>query len=105
MWDEGVALGAEQVLLAAEQLEVTLRTEQTVPEHLLKHFAKRIWELRAAIVAPDRLLEKLHQRMQVVQNNIDVLDHYRAGGFRFENRGVSLLLPIEPDPLHPEADW
>jgi tetraacyldisaccharide-1-P 4'-kinase len=105
MQDPGVAIVAEQqaaeqvaeqVLVAAERLEVTLRTERSVPEHLLKHFAKRIWELRAAIGCPDRMRTKLHQRMVVVQNNMDVLDHYCAGGFRFENRGVNLpLLPEE----------
>ncbi len=105
MQDERITIGAEQVLRAAEHLEVTLRTEQTVPTRLLKHFAKRIWELRVAIVMPDRVLETLHQRMAVVQNNMDVLDHYLAGGFRFENREVSSPLPTEPEPLGPEADW
>ena len=105
MQDERITIVAEQVLGAAERLEVILRTEQTVPEHLLKHFAKRIWELRATMIGPDQMLEKLHQRIQTVQNNMAVLDHYLAGGFRFENHGVSSPLPIEPDPFYPEADW
>jgi hypothetical protein len=105
MQSEGVAQVAEQVLAAAEMMEVTLRTEQTVPPHLLKHFAKRIWELRAAIGDPDRALERLQQRIGIVQNNMEVLDYYRAGGFRFEQSWVSLPLLDEPDPSDSETDW
>jgi hypothetical protein len=86
MQDDSVTVTAEQVLQAAEVMESRLRWAQTVPEHLLKHFAKRIWELRAAIVTSHLGLERLQQRITVVQNNMDVLDHYVAGGFTFEDR-------------------
>ena len=103
MLGENVDIAAERVLLAAERLEVVLRTEQTVPEHLLKHYAKRIWELRAAIGAADYMVEKLQQCIDVVQNNMEVLAHYRSGGFRFENYAGDAAQPTALKPLQPEA--